>query len=589
MSERDTSMNRDDHDPSTGTSPVPLERAMTSTNALTAIAGTNGHQQHVPIDRSQPVHLSVSNASGEVRITGTDQEGIWVVVRRSDGQASEDPIEIPVSVDVDGNNVSIHPDWGVAGGFAGLAKKIKDQLQHGLNPSDWDLSNFRLNPDLNYDIRVELPRELVAESKVTAKTASGRLTISGLTSDVSAVTASGRVEASALRGNVSMNSASGSVKLDDIDGSLEVNAVSGSVDVTKANGWTSLRTVSGRIHLDEGVLKHARVATVSGSVRAAFTASNAQTYAFSTVSGSVKLDVTAPASVVSTLTSKSASGSAQADGEWTSSGRRSWRMGTGQTGPALDVKTVSGSLKSTGRTDPTIVAQHEPLPELQLARDAASASGGHGHAGEEHDEESYEEKLRRNAPQEGFDIDVDGITAWAKDFAKDLKKNFASLATPPSPEEPEPARPAPSPVPPVPPTPPTTPPTPPTPPYANSFETSARADEAVARVEEQVARAEEAAAQAEEARAEQHTTPVASEPWTGSPGADTTPPTAAPTAGETAPIEPEPANTVDTAEAAGTISPADAERLRVLEALERGEIDIDEALSKLDPDDAKNS
>ena len=558
---------------------------MTSTNALTAIAGTNGYQQQVPIDRDQPLHLSVSNASGEIRISGTDQEGVWVVVRRSDGQATEESIEIPVSVDVDGNTISIHPDWGVAGGFAGLAKKIKDQLQHGLNPSDWDLSNFRLNPDLNYDIRVEIPRELAADSKVTAKTASGRLTISDLTSDVSAVTASGRIEASALRGNVSMNSASGSVRLDGIDGSLEVNAVSGSVDVAKANGWTSLRTVSGRIQLDEGVLKHARVATVSGSVRAAFTAANAQTYAFSTVSGSVKLDVTTPATVLSTLTSKSASGSAQADGEWTSTGRRAWSMGGGQTGPALDVKTVSGSLKSTGRTDPTVTAQHEPLPELQLARDAASASNSHRHDVDS-DEAAFEQKLRQNAPQEGFDLDVDGITSWAKDFARDLKKNFASLATPPSPDQPEPARPAETPVPPVPPAPPATPPTPPS---MKADQDTANVDEAIARAEERIAQAEEAADQAEEATAEQGTTPVASEPWTWSSGSGATPPSTTPIAGETAPIEPEPANTVETAEAAGAMSPADAERLRVLEALERGDIDIDEALSKLDPDDAKNS
>jgi hypothetical protein len=300
----------------------------------------------------------------------------------------------------------------------------------------------------------------------------------------------------------------------------------------------------------------------------------------------VKLDVTAPASVVSTMTSKSASGSAQADGEWSSTGRRAWSMGTGQTGPALDVKTVSGSLKCTGRTDPTIVGQHEPLPELQLARDAASTSSNHSRD----DEAEFEQNLRRNAPPEGFDLDVDGITNWARDFARDFKKNFASLATPPAPDDPVPPRPAKGPVPPVPPTPPATPPTPP----------SAKADETAAIIDEEMARADEAAAQADEdaARAEEeiHTAAEqgneAGKSWTWSSGSGAPPPAPAsmtPVAGDTAPIEPEPANTVETAEAAGTISPADAERLRVLEALERGEIDIDEALSKLDPDDARES
>jgi len=56
-----------------------------------------------------------------------------------------------------------------------------------------------------------------------------------------------------------------------------------------------------------------------------------------------------------------------------------------------------------------------------------------------------------------------------------------------------------------------------------------------------------------------------------------------------APVTPEPANTAETATTAGTMTPEDAEHLRVLEALERGDIDVDEALSRLDPGTSRTS
>src|SRR5680860_10627 len=118
--------------------------SMASTHAMAPIAGANGYQQQVSIDPDKPLVLSVSNASGEIRVAGSDQPGVRIVVRRSDGNPEHDPELIPVTVDVDGNHISIHPDWSVAGGLTGLARKIKDQLQHGLNPNDWDLSKLRL-------------------------------------------------------------------------------------------------------------------------------------------------------------------------------------------------------------------------------------------------------------------------------------------------------------------------------------------------------------------------------------------------------------------------------------------------------------
>lgn len=515
---------------------------MSSTHAMTPIAGTNGYQQQISIDPGQPLQLSVSNASGEVRIAGSDQAGVWVVVRRADGNADHDPDIIPVTVDVDGNRISVHPDWGVAGGVAALARKIKDQLQNGLNPGDWDLSKFQLRPDLNYDIRIQVPRDLIEGSKIIAKTASGKLSIEDVQTEVVAATASGKVTLTGLRGKVTTNSASGSIAIDGAYGSLEANTASGSLRVANGEAWTALRTVSGSISIDRFVLKNARLASVSGSIKAIATADNAQEYSISTVSGSVQLDLTVPAASVTSLTSRSTSGSARVGDEWTQGGKRKWTIGAGEAGPAFTVRSVSGSLKVSAHADPGVSPRNEPLP-------AAYAPGDHDT--DDEDATITSEGNRRGDGPFDIDVNVDGMTAWARDFAQDFKKNFASLATPPAPPEPPtrpnaPERPAAatSPIPPVPSMPPT--------------------------------------------QAASETGSIPAQPWTWSTGSGSPPPTGSePTGQETAPITTEPSAPTDTPVAEAPSNPVDAERLRVLEALERGEIDIDEALARLDPDDTR--
>ncbi|MEJ7901090.1 MAG: DUF4097 family beta strand repeat-containing protein, partial [Thermomicrobiales bacterium] len=396
---------------------------MATTHAMTPIAGTNGYQQQISIDPDQPLQLSVSNASGEIRIDGSDQAGVWVVVRRSDGNVDHDPDLIPVTVDIDGNHISVHPDWGVAGGVAALARKIKDQLQNGLNPGDWDLSRFRLNPDLNYDIRVQIPRELADGSKLTAKTASGRLSISGVGAEVVAVSASGQVSLKNLRGKITTNTASGAISIDGAHGSLEANTASGSLSVADGVAWTALRTVSGRISIERFTMKNARLASVSGSIHAQVTADNAQEYTVSTVSGSVKLDLTVPANVVTSLSSRSASGSSKVSDDWVANGRRSWTIGTGEPGPSFNVKTVSGSLKASARADAGLAPRNEPLPVTPGAGDSDGVTiTGEGHR----DADGHFD----------MDMNMEGMTAWAKEFAQDFRKNFSSLATPPAPPAP---------------------------------------------------------------------------------------------------------------------------------------------------------
>ncbi len=527
-------------------------QTMTASHALTPITGTNGYQQSIEIDPSEALHLSVSNASGKIKIVASDQSSVWVVVRRTDGH-SGDIEEVAMTVNVEGNTISIHPDWNVASGLTGLTRRIKDQLQHGLNPDDWNISKLRLNPDLEYDIRVEIPRALAEGSSVNAKTASGGIEVSGVRGDLTVATASGSSSIADVKGKVSAHTASGSIRFNQVFGSLEANSASGSIHVNGGEVWTALRSVSGSVHLDDVQLKNARIVTVSGSVKGNVIADNAADYAFKTVSGSVKLDATLPGTGrTSRLSFKSASGSARVGGDWQAEGKKTWTLGSGEDGPNITVRTVSGRLNLTGIADSNLSGRSEPMPEVPRDDDPDST---------EPFAPDPVEIGRRVKADLDLDLDIDKTVNWAKDFARSF--THPTPPVPPAPTTPDPA------VPPVPPVEAATPPTLPTPSTPAAREDSVRPSDA-------------------------GTTPVAAEsqPAVEYDSTDTQPlPLGAPSreapSASVSSAQPMTGVTADT----DTSSPGagDSERLRILEALERGEIDIDDALARIEREESRGS
>jgi len=334
---------------------------MTDTTALTPIRGSNGYQQLIAIDPKKPLDLSITNARGEIKVQASDQPNVWVVVRRTDGRTEEETVQVTVSVE--GNRISIRPSWQVASGISGFARKLKDQLQTGLNTNEWKFDNLKFSPDLDYDMRIEVPRNLFEGSRISAKSASGSIEANGLHAVTTIASASGSVVAGDLDGRVAIHSASGSVRVKSVTGSLEVNTASGSIKVEDGETWVALRTVSGSITVDRFTMKNARITTVSGSVHGSAIINNQSDYSFETVSGSLNLNVVLPADGVSTLNFKSLSGSANAGGDWQSDGKRSWHAGSGGAGPTMRVKTVSGSLNTRAHLEPSIPTRHEALPE----------------------------------------------------------------------------------------------------------------------------------------------------------------------------------------------------------------------------------
>jgi hypothetical protein len=527
----------------------------------------------ITFNADAPLTLSASNASGRVDITtdATLPAGtIRVAAIRTDNGTFEEG-DHHLTVKVEGNTVSIHPDWQFASGVSGLARRIRDQLQYGFRPEDWNLSRLRLSPELDFHINVLLPANLADGSQVKIRTASGEVDARNFRANASIVTASGDVEARDLTGTVAIHTASGDVEAENILESLEINTASGDVSITGGDAWLAARSASGDVTIRETTLRNSRVTTVSGDVGINAVVNNAANYGIETVSGDISLNATlAGRDAISTLGFGTLSGSSNVGAAWASSKRRAWTAGEGTSGPTINVKTVSGDLSASARFDAAVEARSMPMPSR--VTDAGP--------GDDLGDETFMD----------FKDEMKAFGKEMKHFGKEMKHMTGPHSMPHTPPTPPHA------TPPVPPTPPT--------PHDRDEEQRARDREQRMRDQEQRQRDREQRQRDEDqARVDRErdsddaglftagpsgvdyqrdTTPVGQEPGAASaqPTEPVTPPT--PFTEEAQQTAPQDTAAQDaTGSQAARLDPTDP-RLRVLEALEKGEIDIEDALAQLD-------
>ncbi len=86
-----------------------------------------------------------------------------------------------------------------------------------------------------------------ADTKMDFGTASGDITVSGLTNSIDAATASGDIDARDMKGDIEIATASGDALLLNLYGEVDVATASGDITVKKAGGEVELSTASGDI------------------------------------------------------------------------------------------------------------------------------------------------------------------------------------------------------------------------------------------------------------------------------------------------------------------------------------------------------
>lgn len=476
----------------------------------------------ITIDPNQALTLSVTNSSGNISITSSHRQDVEITAERTDSKWDKDDARI--EIEADGNRISVHPNWQIGNTIGELAHKVKHQLKEGFNADDWDLKKMKFGMNAHFDIRIELPREIGNDSAITIKSASGDISAADISARVSSATANGDIELNRINGKVSAHSASGDISLTGITGSIEANTANGDITVEGGEAWTALRAVNGNIQANNLIMKAARITTVSGDVNANVTMNNKHSYTFDTVSGDISLKSTLPTTGAS-LNFKAVSGDAKVSGDWTAaSGKRSWQLAAGGDGPEIRVKAVSGDLKAIAISDPTVTLQNAEPPQSTPSDSDQDAPQGTQADFDWEKAKSWVSSVAQKISQVVNDMDESGERRRAAD------QSAATAST--------------EPIPPVPPTPisPSTP-TPPTPGMEHSHTIGEQVNDSP-------------------------TEPVDVPPFST----------------ETAPIpSPEPASK-SSPDPSPVPETTGQRRLRLLEAVQRGEMTVDEALAQLDGD-----
>ena len=227
---------------------------------------------------------------------------------------------------VDGPDVRIHDLSGtlersvrVERGAGSLALRADRSLGFGIGSVVVGVG--RRAPNLE----IEVPRR----ATVVLETASGDVTVAGLT------------------GDQRYRTASGAMVLRDVSGQLIVDAVSGDVEV-RSDGPCSVaaRTVSGNLDVRGDVFHALRLSSTSGDVRLDGRLDGSTTgsgpFAIESVSGDMVIGVAGSARVEV----RSVTGDVRSDVDVTSEGGRGSRtLVVGAGGPTLTVRTVSGDVR----------------------------------------------------------------------------------------------------------------------------------------------------------------------------------------------------------------------------------------------------
>jgi len=289
------------------------------------------------LEVSAPLHLELSNVSGNVTITGA-----------ADGK------------------VRVHGDVRVSGfGFGNPEDRLKEVVANP--PIELKGDTLRVGRDgsrlrnVSIAYTVEVPRD----TSLAASSVSGSMSIRDVRGPVEAESVSGSVRAHNVGRDARLSSTSGSIEAENCSDDVRGTSVSGSVTITNAkgdvvahsvSGSVTVRNPGGRVDSDstsgsveiQGANGDVKAHSTSGQVNIGGNPSGNSYWDLKTMSGSVNISV--PSDANFHLSSSAVSGQirAQVPIVIEEQGKHSLRarMGTG-TG-RVEVHTVSGSIELDG-------------------------------------------------------------------------------------------------------------------------------------------------------------------------------------------------------------------------------------------------
>ncbi len=310
--------------------------------AIVALAGCNdGPSVSGSFDRNfnvtGPIRLELTNASGDVDITGS-----------ADGK------------------VHVHADVRASGmGFDNPQKRLDDTLANP--PIEQRGDTIRIGKEISHmsNISIAYTIQVPHDTEVNVTAASGAQTIRGVRGpvkvnaasgairvekvdlDAQLTTASGSISATDIGNDVRVSTASGSVSISDVKGDVRVNALAGVIRVAKPGGRVEADTMSGAVEI-QGAANNVKAHAASGRVSIQGNPGADSYWELKTVSGGVQLKV--PTTANFHLSAEAVSGEIRTDIPIVieEQGKHSLRAHLGSGGGRVEVHTVSGEIRVSG-------------------------------------------------------------------------------------------------------------------------------------------------------------------------------------------------------------------------------------------------
>jgi DUF4097 and DUF4098 domain-containing protein YvlB len=322
---------------------MPRQRNVIFATALAALAVIASGCQMGPavtgaFDRSftvtTPIRLELSNASGNVTITGSSD-----------------------------SKVHVHGDVRSSGmGFDSPQKRLDAVV--GNPPVEQKGDTIRVGKDLSriHNVSIAYTIEVPHDTEISTQVVSGSQTITNVRGPVKADAASGSIKVNSIDRQTTLNTLSGSIEAQNIGDDLRASSASGSVTASKIKGDVRISALAGetqivgpggRVDADtasgtvdvRGATRDVKAHAVSGTVNVQGNPGDTSYWDLKTASGVVHLGV--PSNANFRLSAEAVSGQIKTDVPIVieEQGKHSLRARMGNGGGRVEVHTISGEIR----------------------------------------------------------------------------------------------------------------------------------------------------------------------------------------------------------------------------------------------------
>jgi hypothetical protein len=252
--------------------------ALLASGCATGPAATGAFDRTFTV--SGPIRLELSNASGDVTITGSADK-----------------------------QVHVHADVRSSGmGFDSPQKRLDDIV--GNPPVEQKGDTIRIGKDLSrvHNVSIAYAIEVPHDTEISTQVASGTQSITNVRGPVKADAASGSIRVENIDRQTTLNTLSGSIDAQNIGDDLRASSASGSVNASKIKGDVRISALSGttqivgpggRVDADtasgsvdvQGATRDVKARAVSGSVNVQGNPGDTSYWDLKTASGVVQLGI----------------------------------------------------------------------------------------------------------------------------------------------------------------------------------------------------------------------------------------------------------------------------------------------------------